>query len=115
MMKAIVFGVVMGVAATGGAIHSAQAACFEDVGTTGCTDEEVFPRSDLDQLSCDVLWTIRNTIYHENGYCFSTERGQANFSNDGCITGNANRIRLSPIEQRNISNVRKVEKRRGCR
>ena len=34
------------------------------------------------------LWTARNTIYHENGYCFRTARGKANFSNDGCVTSN---------------------------
>ena len=33
---------------------------------------------------CDDLWYARNAIFHEAGYCFGSELGQAVFGNEGC-------------------------------
>ncbi|MBN8999981.1 MAG: YARHG domain-containing protein [Rhizobiales bacterium] len=90
----------------------ARAACFE---TIGCTDSETFSTAALRQLSCDSLWTARNTIFHENGYCFQTARGRANFSNDGCYTSDQAAIRLNSYERANVKAITKVEKQKGCR
>ncbi|MBB3929071.1 hypothetical protein GGR25_000090 [Kaistia hirudinis] len=89
----------------------ARAACFE---TIGCTDSEKMSLSSLRTLSCDSLWTARNTIYHENGYCFRTARGKANFSNDGCVTSNQSAIRLNSYERANVQAITKVEREKGC-
>lgn len=90
----------------------ARAACFEGI---GCTDSERMTLSSLRQLSCDSLWTARNTIYYENGYCFATARGRANFSNDGCTTSNQAAIRLNSYERANVQSIKKVEQQEGCR
>lgn len=89
-----------------------QAACFEDV---GCTDSQKMSTASLRRLSCDNLWMVRNAIYHENGYCFQTARGQDNFSNVGCLTSNQSAIKLNSYERANVQAVRKVEKEKGCR
>src|SRR4051794_13023496 len=59
------------------------AACYEDV---GCTNDHVMPYPALQGLSCEQLWTVRNAIFQENGFCFRTKRALAVFSNDGCTS-----------------------------
>ncbi|MCX5515269.1 hypothetical protein C3941_22460 [Kaistia algarum] len=90
----------------------ARAACFEAI---GCTDSQKMSLANLRTLSCDTLWTARNTIYYENGYCFRTARGQANFSNDGCTTSNQAAIRLNSYERANVQAITKVEREKACR
>ena len=51
----------------------AKADCFEVI---GCTDSDWFDSDDLEEFSCENLWHVRNRIYDEHGYCFSTERGR---------------------------------------
>ena len=91
---------------------AADAACLEGV---GCTDSQKMSLQSLRQLSCDSLWTARNTIYYENGYCFQTERGRANFSNNGCVTSNQAAIRLNNYERTNVQAIQRVEHEDGCR
>ena len=55
-----------------------HADCYEVI---GCTDSDWFKGYDLEQLSCENLWHVRNRIYDENGYCFSTDRGRQAFDN----------------------------------
>lgn len=92
----------------------AHAACFESLGRTGCTDAEVFPHADLRALSCENLWWVRNTIFHENGYCFKTAKGRASFDNTGCRTSDTSRLRLNEFERANIARIVEVERRKGC-
>jgi hypothetical protein len=91
----------------------ATAACFEN--GVGCTDSELMPYSALRTLSCDALWTVRNTIYYENGYCFKTAKGIAAFGNDNCAYNDAGAIPLNTYERKNIARVVKVEKEKHCR
>ncbi len=90
----------------------AGAACFES--GVGCTNSELMPYWALRQLSCDALWTVRNTIYYENGYCFHTARGQAVFANSGCRYNNASLVPLNSYERSNIDRVVRVEKEKHC-
>jgi hypothetical protein len=92
-------------------MEPASAACFEIV---GCTNTQYMSKSALAELSCDALWTVRNTIYYENGYCFQTARGQQNFSNDTCLYSYAGDVPLNTFEVGNIERVRSVEKAKGC-
>ena len=62
--------------------------------------------------SCLDLWVARNSIYDENGYCFSTELGQETFDNDDCWT---KRPKFSKAEQRLIDEIREEEEARGCK
>ena len=91
---------------------SASAACYNGL---GCTDSNVFPYPALERLSCDWLWTIRNTIFYENGYCFQTRRGQATFDNAGCSYYNSGSVPMSRTERNNVNRILRVERGRGCR
>ncbi len=91
----------------------AAAACFES--GVGCTNDHVISNTALRRLSCDALWTVRNTIYYENGYCFKTARGRAVFDNSSCSYDDAGMVPLNTYERENISRVVKVERQMGCR
>lgn len=91
----------------------AQAACFES--GIGCTGDHYIAKSQLRALSCDALWTVRNTIYDERGYCFRTERALAVFSNEDCHVSNAARLGFNSYERANIDRIVAVERAKGCR
>ncbi len=91
---------------------AANAACFE--GNVGCTDSAAIPVSALQELSCDSLWSVRNMIFDENGYCFQTTKGQSVFSNEGCAYKTMSAMPLNTYESQNILTVRKVEKQKAC-
>lgn len=90
----------------------AMAACFES--GVGCTDDHYISRKVLNALSCDALWTVRNTIYHENGYCFRTARARAVFSNENCHSDDTADVRLNSFERANITRVSEAERKKGC-
>lgn len=88
--------------------------CYDDLGNTGCPHKEVFPLSDLKQLSCENLWYVRNGIYDGHGYCFKTDRAQEMFDNSDCSVDDAADLDLNSNEVKNIANIKKVEKQKGC-
>lgn len=94
---------------------TASAACFENLGKTGCTDLESFPISHLRGLSCQNLWYVRNSIYDDHGYCFRTAAAKAEFDNSDCYETDAARLRFNKHEQTNINRIVQVEKEKGCR
>jgi hypothetical protein len=89
----------------------AHADCFEVV---GCTDSDWFDGDDLEQLSCENLWHVRNRIYDENGYCFATDRGREAFDNSDCWVENQADIELSEIESHNVDEIVEAEEDNGC-
>jgi hypothetical protein len=90
----------------------AAAACFES--GVGCTHDHNIPRQVLRTLSCDALWTVRNFMYDEKGYCFQTAKAQAVFSNEGCFVTNAALIPFNAYERTNIDRIASVEREKGC-
>lgn len=100
--------VVFGVA---GAVGPAAADCYELI---GCPNDHNIPVSELRQLSCDSLWTVRNAMYDEGGYCFKTAKALAVYSNDGCLYNDAAQVPLNSYERTNISRIGEVEKSKGC-
>jgi uncharacterized caspase-like protein/uncharacterized protein YraI len=60
---------------------------------------------------CFDLWYERNAIFDANGYCFGSEKGLANFSNDGCYTSDP---QLSTGEKSRVDAIKAEEARRGC-
>lgn len=90
---------------------SATAACYEII---GCTDEDVFSRTDLRRFSCQTLWELRNTFYYEHGYCFKTKRAINFFGNDECYIDDAEDLDFNRVEQTNIDRIVAVEKQKGC-
>lgn len=89
-----------------------EAACFES--GVGCTDDHKMPDSVLRILSCDVLWTVRNTIFDENGYCFRTAKARAVFSNAGCLYSSVAHMPLNAFEVANIATIGEIEREKGC-
>ena len=92
---------------------SASAACFES--GIGCTDDHKISTSALRNLSCDALWTVRNSIYNDHGYCFKTAAARRVFDNSDCSVNNAAHLGFSNIEQTNINRIVAVESNFGCR
>jgi hypothetical protein len=90
---------------------TAQKSCFEDV---QCPWNHYIPKAQLWQLSCDSLWTVRNSIYHDNGYCFKTKRAKQVWGNQGCSYWDAADVPLNNYEQANVASIRSVEKQKGC-
>ena len=71
------------------------------------TAAPVMPSGDI----CLDLWYERNAIYDANGYCFGSEKGLANFSNEGCYTSDP---RLNTDEKLRVDAIKAEEARRGC-
>lgn len=94
---------------------TASASCFENLGRTGCTDTESFSADTLRFLSCQSLWTVRNSIYDDHGYCFKTAAAKAEFDNSDCYENDASQLRFNQHEQANINRIVQVEKEKGCR
>jgi len=90
----------------------ARSACFES--GVGCTDTGLMPYEALRELSCDSLWSVRNMIYDERGYCFKTERAQEAFDNSGCLYDSAALVPLNDFERQNIRRVVTVEREKDC-
>ena len=89
----------------------ARANCYELI---GCTNKDYFKSWKLKQLSCQILWEVRNTIYKERGYCFHTAKAIQFFGNAGCKYDDAGEVPLNGAEQHNVNEIKKVEKKKGC-
>jgi hypothetical protein len=90
---------------------SARANCYELI---GCTNSDYFKLSQLRQLSCQILWEVRNRIYKENGYCFHTQKAIQVFGNAGCKYDDAGDVPLNAAERHNVAAIKKVEAKKGC-
>ena len=86
-------------------------ACYEII---GCPHEEMIRQEDLADFGCDTLYDVRNIIYKENGYCFSTSKAIERFGNDRCRFADPLRVPLNEIERRNIAIIRAAERQRAC-
>ena len=109
----VLASVVLVMAFTALLLNYASAACFED--GIGCTNDHYIQKSRLKALSCDALWTVRNTIYDERGYCFRTARAKDLFSNEDCHVSNAADLNFNKYERGNIDRIVAVERAKGCR
>jgi hypothetical protein len=89
----------------------AHANCYELI---GCTNKDYFKNAQLKQLSCQILWEVRNTIYKERGYCFHTQRAIKAFGDAGCKYDDAGAVPLNAAERYNVSAIKKVEAKKGC-
>ena len=93
---------------------TAFAGCFEDLGQTGCTDRETFPKSDLQRLSCENLWLVRNSVFADNGYCFKSARAKEAFDTASCSVDDADLVKMNSHEWANTATIRAVERDMGC-
>ena len=92
--------------------HGALANCYD---TFGCSDRNRFRASDLAaRPNCEFLYSMRNAIYAQHGYCFHTPRGIATFGNHDCRFNDVNLVPLNAIERANAATILQVEHRLGC-
>lgn len=91
---------------------SADAGCYD---VFGCANVSRFRMSDLmSGPNCEFLYTMRNAIFAEHGYCFRTARGRATFGNQGCISSDVNALGLNPTERYNAETILEAERAKGC-
>jgi len=89
----------------------ARADCYEDI---GCTDSDMMSAGNLEELSCQNLWHVRNRIYDENGYCFATARGRHAFDNSDCWVASQSKVKLGAVERHNVNAIVQAEATKGC-
>jgi hypothetical protein len=85
--------------------------CYEIV---GCPHKEIISEAQIQDFSCQNLWLVRNTIFHQRGYCFQTSRGRVEFDNSHCSSSAISDLRLSFVEKENIATLREMERRKNC-
>ncbi len=95
-----------------GSASRAEASCYENV---GCPSRDRFSDSSLSSLSCQNLAFVRNTIFADNGYCFTSPKYRELFEGRSCRYRKAADVPLNRIERANIRAITRVEARKGCR
>ena len=85
--------------------------CYENI---GCPHKDPISEEQIEDFSCENLWLVRNTIFHQRGYCFQSARGRANFDNSHCLSNSVSELNLSEIEKENVATLREMEQRKGC-
>jgi hypothetical protein len=91
--------------------------CYDLV---GCSDRDHFSShynylaSVASGPTCDFLYQMRNRIYAEHGYCFSTPRGISEIGNDGCHIHDQAAVPLSEIERSNVATIIRAERAKHC-
>ena len=91
---------------------AASAECYE---VFGCANANPFRLSDLlSGPNCDFLYTMRNQIYADHGYCFHTARAIATFGDANCVTGDANALPLNGYERANAAVILRAEHAKAC-
>ncbi len=85
----------------------------------GCTDKDAFSAHysylvAADGPTCDFLYTMRNLIYSQHGYCFKTARAIQEIGNSGCRFQNMADVPLSRIERNNVATIQRAETAKRC-
>jgi hypothetical protein len=106
-MRKILLAVLL-IAANGAPV---AAACYDKL---GCTDRKRFRTSDMRRMDCEKLWTMRNSILAENGYCFEDPRTAQAFGGTECKVKDITRLPLNPTERANFRTIAKVVTEKDC-
>jgi hypothetical protein len=92
--------------------NGANADCYD---VFGCSDSNYFRAAELMRgPNCEFLWTMRNAIYKQHGYCFRTQRGIEAFGNAGCRFDDVNAVPLNNFERANVATIKLVEASHNC-
>lgn len=89
-----------------------QPQCYEGV---GCPHRDRITAAQIRDFPCDFLWLVRNTIFHQRGYCFRSVRGMKEFSNRNCKANSIEQLVLSDVERANVAILQAAESARGCK
>ncbi len=60
---------------------------------------------------CMKLWFQRNSIFHDNGYCFGSAKGKKYFDNASCVTS---KPALNATEKSRVKSLQQTEAALGC-
>ena len=115
-MRTLPLSVILLFAACGSAFSQISATldqpqCYENV---GCPHKDRISEAQIRDFSCENLWLVRNTIFHQRGYCFQNKRGRAEFDNGRCSSNVISELKLSPVEKVNVATLQARERRKGC-
>ncbi|HEY7763916.1 MAG TPA: YARHG domain-containing protein [Aestuariivirgaceae bacterium] len=91
----------------------AQAVCLQQ--DLFCTDQYVISRPLLHDMDCKALWTLRNTVLDERGYCFPRREEAEAFDNSNCTNDTYGTLDLNAFERDNIALILSVERSKFCR
>ncbi len=114
-MRAVTVAILLGLSAVpasaqiSASIESPQ--CYEGV---GCPHKDRIAEKQIRSHSCENLWLIRNTIFHQRGYCFQSGRGKSEFSNSRCTVNTVSDLKLTPVENDNVGTIEKLERQKRC-
>lgn len=73
--------------------------------------EKPMPQMVAAPQSCHNLWIARNSIFHQQGYCFGSAKAKQYFSNDRCTTTTPT---LSADQKRQVQAIQAQEAAQGC-
>lgn len=79
-----------------------------------CVENVYLSPKDVATHSCESLWILRNSIYDDAGYCFSSARGMKWFINDGCTIADQEAVPLNDDQRANIDVLKAAEAGKGC-
>lgn len=88
-----------------------QPQCYELV---GCPHRDRISTKAASSLSCENLRLVRNTIFHQRGYCFETKAQMEIFDNSQCRTHSLAELHLSKIERANVATLLRAERLKQC-
>lgn len=69
----------------------------------------------LAEFPCDALWSERNAVYAQAGYCFRTARAIKAFGNVECRYQDIRDVPLSARDRAKVAEITREEQRNGCR
>ncbi len=67
-----------------------------------------------DALDCQELWVMRNQIYKDAGFCFTSQRAISYFGNGGCVYHSQSEVPLSDQQRQIIKMIKKSSARQSC-
>jgi hypothetical protein len=67
-----------------------------------------------DAYNCQELWVMRNQIYKDAGYCFTSPRAITYFGNGGCLYHSQSEVPLSDQQRQTIKMIKKSSARQSC-
>lgn len=79
-----------------------------------CVDNVDIKPDEIKQMTCEQLWVLRNSIYDDAGFCFSSDRAAEHFSNQGCSYSDERLVPLNDYQRSNIKVFRDMEAKKGC-
>jgi hypothetical protein len=63
---------------------------------------------------CEELWSERNAVYAEAGYCFKTDEAIRAFGNAGCRYDDVEDVPLSARDRQKVQEIVRQERENDC-